>query len=388
MNVEISEAAEGAAHAPEKRRGAFLRRGIAFRLLVSILLFSTLVTVVSTAIQLFLDYRRDINAIESRLDEVQSSSLGSLAGSLWHMDADQLRLQLDGLMRLPDMQAMEVREVHTGVTAPLVVAVGSRSDHAALAREYALTYVDRGVTRTIGSFYVEVTLAQVYHRLLVTGLEILVGQGVKTFLVSLFTLYIVWRLVTRHLVDIAAVLDAYDVRQPIAALKLHRHRNTSDDELDRMVAAFNGLCISLERAYADLREANAALERDIESRKEAEAEIIRLNAVLEERVRQRTAELETANRQLSAFSHSVTHDLREPLRRIDTATSRLLEEWDVTLGERGRDSLSRIRAGLRDISQMVGTFERLSEASPAAARVTAGTAARSPVAATDWPAGR
>ncbi|MGE5477326.1 MAG: sensor histidine kinase [Bacteroidales bacterium] len=360
MNVVSAEATEDDIPVPPPSRTISLRRGIAFRLLVYILLFSSAVTLVSTAVQLLLDYQRDVEAIEIRLDEVRTSSLGSLAGSLWHMDADQLRLQLEGMMRLPDMQALEVREVYSGVAEPLVVGVGQRSEHAVIAREFPITYVDRGVSRTIGTLYVEVTLAQVYHRLYVTALVILVSQGVKTFLVSLFTLFIVWRLVTRHLVDIAGFLDAYDVRRPAAAMRLGRRGRKGEDELDRVVAAFNGMCISLERAYADLRDANMELERDIEARKAAEAEITRLNAVLEQRVRQRTAELEAANKELSSFSYSVSHDLRAPLRRIEGFARILLDECGEALNDRGHHCIARIQAGIREMSDMVDSFLRMS----------------------------
>ncbi|MGE5515646.1 MAG: sensor histidine kinase [Bacteroidota bacterium] len=372
MEVAGAEAVEGDIPASPSNRAVSLRRSIGFRLLIYILLFSSAVTLVSTAVQLMLDYRRDIAAIQTRLDEVQSSSLDSVAGSLWHMDADQLRLQLEGMMRLPDMQMVEVHESAAGVAEPLVVRVGTRGEHAVMARQYPITYVDRGVSRTIGLLSVEVTLAEVYHRLLVTGLVILVSQGVKTFLVSLFTLFIVWRLVTRHLVGIAGFLDAYDVRHPAPSLRLGRRAHRGEDELDRVVAAFNGMCISLERAYADLREANAELERDIDARKEAEAEITRLNAVLEQRVRQRTAELEAANKELSSFSYSVSHDLRAPLRRIEGFARILVEESGNVLNERGHHCVDRIQAGAREMSDMVDSFLRLS-------RTTRGELALEPV---------
>src|ERR1700739_670369 len=86
------------------------RVGVAPRLLLLIMLFSSAVTLVSTGLQLYLDYRRDLNTIESRLDEVERSYLTSIGASLWNLDVGQLRLQLEGIQRLPDMQALEVRE--------------------------------------------------------------------------------------------------------------------------------------------------------------------------------------------------------------------------------------------------------------------------------------
>ncbi|MBC7906178.1 MAG: hypothetical protein H7Y60_05445 [Rhodospirillaceae bacterium] len=196
--------------------------------------------------------------------------------------------------------------------SPLSVSVGRRHDRAVISREYPIIHNDRGTAQIIGVLYVEATLDHVYQRLIDTGVVILISQGIKTFLVSLFTLYIFWRLVTRHLVHLAGFLSKYDIRRPSAALRLQRRAFGGEDELDRVVAAFNGMCISLERAYTDLRDANSELEQDIVARKHAEAEIIRLNAVLEQRVHQRTAELEAANKELAAISSSTQSAGRTP----------------------------------------------------------------------------
>ncbi len=342
------------------RRGAGLSRGIGARLLLLILVFSTVVTLLLTALQLFIEYRRDVAMIEDRLGEIGRSSLETITASLWNVDGDQLRLHLEGLLRLPDMRAMEVRETMDAVRNPLVVAVGERSDRAVIERTFPLVYVDRGVPRTVGVLYAQATLDKVYRRLLEQALVIMLTQGVKTFLVSLFILYIVQRLVTRHLIAIARFLTGYHPERPSTPLALERTAPRWPDELDRMVEAFNDMGRSLQRAFDDLRAVQAELEKDIAARIRAEAEVIRLNAGLEQRVRQRTAELEAANRELGAFSYSVSHDLRAPLRRIDGFVRILEEEHGRNLDERGRHFLNRISGGARDLSAMIDSFLKLS----------------------------
>ena len=92
--------------------------------------------------------------------------------------------------------------------------------------------------------------------------------------------------------------------------------------------------------------------RDVTKRKQAEAQINALNAALEDKVRQRTTQLEVANQELEAFSYSVAHDLRAPLRSID-GFSRLLEKTVAAeTAERSRHYMQRILAGVKQMGEL------------------------------------
>ncbi|SFU73956.1 multi-sensor signal transduction histidine kinase [Polaromonas sp. YR568] len=109
-----------------------------------------------------------------------------------------------------------------------------------------------------------------------------------------------------------------------------------------------------------------------EAARQAAAEIMRLNASLEERVQQRTAQLEFANKQLEAFSYSVSHDLRSPLSAVD-GFSDLLERAMVKaetspLTERSRHYLARIRAGVSQMGELIDAMLTLAHVSRSSLR--------------------
>lgn len=127
-----------------------------------------------------------------------------------------------------------------------------------------------------------------------------------------------------------------------------RAKKMSDDEVGVLVDSFNDMLAEIEHRTGELEVSNA--------------EILRLNAELEDRVRDRTAQLEAANRELEAFSFSVSHDLRAPLRHIDGYAHMLKEDAGDQLDGDMRRYLDTIGESARRMGMLIDdllAFSRL-----------------------------
>jgi PAS domain S-box-containing protein len=137
-----------------------------------------------------------------------------------------------------------------------------------------------------------------------------------------------------------------------AALAGERVRVTEEALIHGNVVVFDTVKLPLRNEAGEIT-AILGTSRDVTEQKRAEQEIRKLNDELEERVQQRTAELEASNKELEAFTYSVSHDLRAPLRHISGFSKILLEEFASQMPPEAQHYLTKVADGTRRMGTLV-----------------------------------
>jgi len=177
---------------------------------------------------------------------------------------------------------------------------------------------------------------------------------------------LVWGLTGGTLVAIVALVGAwlagtYWIYRPVQQLQRASSRlaagdlsaradlPSAHDEFGALGAEFDTMAVAIQSQVAELENTQRELQE--------------LNAQLETRVLQRTADIEAANRELEAFSYSVSHDLRAPLRSVDGFSQLLLEDYQDKLDDEGRDALTRVRKAALRMGELIDSLLSLSRLS-------------------------
>ncbi|OMH35323.1 ATP-binding protein [Motiliproteus sp. MSK22-1] len=262
---------------------------LSYRLLVYILMCSTLLAVLSTAVQLFWDYRNDISNIEKGINSIEAGYLDSLASSLWKLDQDQIGIQLDGIMKLPDIGFAAITEIVANKEEAIFYR-GDKREEFPISRDFDLSY-----NKTlVGKLQVGATLENVYDRLLKKFMVILGSQAVKTFLVSICILFIVHFLVVRHLNTLSRFTQRLDLDNLDETLKLKKGVFDQDeaDSIDQLANTLNAMRDNIRK--------------QLNEKKKVQRQLEQLNEELEQRVQYRTATLKHTNDRLATALEELT----------------------------------------------------------------------------------
>lgn len=197
-----------------------------------IFVVSGMIAVLASVIQIYIEYRKDVDRVESRFALIESSYIPAVAAALWQIDEDQARLILAGIKSLPDVAYAEIKSKDSDFFAYL----GSRSGSRYMTREVEVTYsnLDQKAV-SIGTLTISLSMDAVISRTYGLSLNILITNILKTLLLAIYVVFLLRKRITRHLIHIVRYVESNDQSRP---LQLDR-RQATEDELDVMVQSIN-----------------------------------------------------------------------------------------------------------------------------------------------------
>jgi PAS domain S-box-containing protein len=162
-------------------------------------------------------------------------------------------------------------------------------------------------------------------------------------------------LIGQNISVLSSVPDSVDT--PEFQSIVQRLASGADVLFERELRRHDGLIIPVEIHAQSFKDGDKlfafSVLRDIRERKRVEAALQSLNIELEERVRERTIELEDALKELETFAYSVSHDLKTPLRAIEGFSQILLDDYSANLDPEGLDYLKRVRRAAIRMGQLI-----------------------------------
>jgi len=238
--------------------GQLLARRLAFLIVFA----SSMIALLITAAQLYLEFERDVGAIHERFTQIEEAYLPSIVQNVWVVDPARLHTLLEGIDRLPDFEFAEVR-----VDGKPFASSGNRPGYQQLIRQFPLTYAYQGKTLDIGRLEVGASLDGPIKRTWERLWFVLLLNALKTALIAVLILLLVRRMITQPLERItgqARRLAAGDLAQPLT-LPVTR-LSAGDDEIHGLAENLDEMRQNLMQRQASLEAMNRELEDAVQAR--------------------------------------------------------------------------------------------------------------------------
>ncbi len=222
------------------------------RIIIIMVILSGILTLTTTLLQIYWDYRQEINDINQKHYEVENVHSELLVSSLWSYDLALLQQHLDLLVNLPKIQYLEIQSVQT------VLSAGEKVENYPITDTYPLVYFnlpDQSF-ETIGTIYVESNAEEIYTALFQQFLTTLAINAFKTLFVCGILLIVFHSSINQRIFQIVEYLRRYNPRHPDLPLQLNNHKWVMErnDELDLLGYEANRITANITKLYQNIQQ--------------------------------------------------------------------------------------------------------------------------------------
>lgn len=238
------------------------RHLLTYRLLLYILLCSSFFALISSAVQLYSDYRTDLEPVESNIEFIKENYTQDIAASIYLGDSKQLKILLLGALQLKFIEYLDVRTLK--ISKEFIAFEGNPNVRKGIVRKVPLNYqVSPEEITPLGTLTIAAGIEGVYNRLWERTKILLITNGLKTFLSSFCILLIFQLMLTRHLGKISSFSRSLDLNKLDQTLVLSREklRKGKADELEQVVIAFNDMLGRIRHDVTVIKQAEQKLRR-------------------------------------------------------------------------------------------------------------------------------
>ena len=246
-----------------------IRNKIGYRLIGLMVLFSILIMLVSTAVQVKVSYDENIKETMSRFETLHKSYLPSITKNIWLLDTERLQSLIDGIRHQPEFQ-------YAGIysdTGEVLATAGEVKSDRVIKISSELRHQFRGNNNLIGRFELVASKDGALERAYQDIWTILLTNSIIIILLATAIFAAVHGLITKHIVRMADYTRQFSMENIDQPLNLDRVRSVSvHDEIHDLEASFNQMRERLKTYYDGLRLLNRELERRVTERTSALSE--------------------------------------------------------------------------------------------------------------------
>ena len=268
-----------------------LQGALAKKLILAIVIASSSLAFIITAIQLYVDFSNDLDDVSKKLADIESGYSNSITESVWLLNDEQISRQLKGLTAIPGIFSAVINVDGKVRWKATKLDTGDAYPKHYQQHRIPLVKTYKNSDRKIGELVLSVSIDDIYLHLYDKALLIFFANALKTFIVSVFLFFFFYFFITRHLYKLSEYAKDIKLGTYIEPLQFDRASKSESkkDELDHLSDAINIMRDNLVESYVSVSQINEKLKNELAINKKINAEL----AISKEQVVKKESELDS-----------------------------------------------------------------------------------------------